>query len=105
MTHIYKDLLIENGDLVLDMGRNPIICNDQDCIAQDIKHAILESGLAVQMVAERSVTTLNDIKHQLILLAESDLRIIPGTCTITMINEKYLLAANTYKFGGVEAWI
>ncbi|MDF4702045.1 DUF2590 family protein, partial [Vibrio parahaemolyticus] len=38
----YQDILIENGDVVLDAGRNPILIQDRAVIAQDIKHAIIE---------------------------------------------------------------
>jgi hypothetical protein len=105
MSAIYKDLLIEDGDIVLDVGRNPIICTNGQCIAQDVKHAILESGLAVELVAERSMTTISDIEHQLIMLAENDLRIIPGTGSITAINDERLLTASTYQFGDIDAWL
>ena len=33
----YQDILIENGDVVLDAGRNPILIQDRAVIAQDIK--------------------------------------------------------------------
>ncbi|MGV2841154.1 DUF2590 family protein, partial [Vibrio cyclitrophicus] len=46
---IYQDLLIENGDVVLDAGRNPVLIRDRAVIAQDIKHAIIESNLAVEL--------------------------------------------------------
>lgn len=102
---IYRDLLIDNGDIVLDAGQNPVITTDRVVIAQDIKHAILESGLAVKLVAERSPTEISDVEYQIIMLAEDDLRIIPGTGRIQMVNEQRLLTANTYEFGEIEAWL
>ncbi|MDD9174503.1 DUF2590 family protein [Aliivibrio sp. S2TY2] len=105
MNATYKDLLIEDGDIVLDVGRNPITCINDQCIAQDVKHAILESRLAVELVAERSMTTISDIEHQLIMLAENDLRIIPGTGAINIVDDERLLTASTYEFGDIDAWI
>ncbi|MCD9502396.1 DUF2590 family protein [Photobacterium phosphoreum] len=98
---IYHDLLIVNGDIVIDEGRNPRLITNEACIAQDVKHAILESGLAVQLVAERSP----NIEHQIILLAEHDLRIIPGTGAITHLDNSRLLTASTYEFGEFEVWL
>ncbi|MEC4728852.1 DUF2590 family protein [Shewanella sp. D64] len=105
MNSIYRDWLIEDGDVVLDAGRNPIIITDAVCIAQDIKHAILESGLAVELVAERSTTEISDLEYRIIMLAEMDLRIIPGTCTIAPLNNGRLLTASTYEFGDVTTWL
>ncbi|MFH0274887.1 DUF2590 family protein [Vibrio jasicida] len=102
---IYRDLLIVGEDVVLDVGRNPIITTDRSVIAQDIKHAILESGLAVQLVAERSPSEIADVERQIILLAEDDIRVIPGTGKIQMIQEKRLLTARSYEFGVIEAWL
>lgn len=99
---LYTDLLISNEDVVLDSGQNPVLTTDRSVIAQDIKHAILESGLAVKLVAERSPTELADVEQQIILLAESDLRIIPGTGNIKMIDEARLLTAESYDFGTIE---
>lgn len=102
---VYRDLLIDNWDVVLDAGQNPVITTDRTVIAQDIKHAILESGLVVQLVAERSPTEISDIEYQLIMLAENDLRVIPGTGKIQMVEGQRLLTANTYEFGEINAWL
>lgn len=102
---IYKDLLIIDNDIVLDDGRNPLFVTNEACIAQDAVHAILESGLAVTLVAERSATIIRDIEHQMTLLVESDLRVIPGTGDITLVDGKRLLTASTYEFGGIKLWI
>ncbi|EGU38070.1 DUF2590 family protein, partial [Vibrio splendidus] len=52
--YVYQDILIENGDVVLDAGRNPVLIQDRAVIAQDIKHAIIESNVAIHLIAERS---------------------------------------------------
>ena len=79
---IYQDILIINGDLVLDEGGNPILIQDRDVIAQDIKHAIIESGLAIKLIGEKSPTLRADIKIELELLLESEKRLISGTVNI-----------------------
>ena len=72
--YLYQDMLIENGDVVLDAGRNPVLIQDRAVIAQDIKHAIIESNLAVELIAERSPSKKADIRTKLELLVEEDVR-------------------------------
>lgn len=102
---IFRDLFIENEDVVLDAGLNPTIINDRTVIAQDLKHAILESGLAVELVAERSPSEIADVEYRIILLVENDLRIVPGSAKIQMIDNKRLLTATSYDFGGLQTWL
>lgn len=102
---VFVDLLIMNGDLVLDAGRNPLLTTDSACIAQDITHMILESGLAKELVAERSETIISDVERQLILLAESDERIIPGSGKIEHGEKQRILSVSSYEFGDVTLWI
>ncbi|MFY1028130.1 DUF2590 family protein [Actinobacillus seminis] len=99
----YLDLWIAGEDIVLDSGNQPVICNNRISIAQDIKHAILESGLATLLIAERSRILRRDIILQMMLLAEEDERLIPGT--VVIIEEslnRLLLTADTYEFGKLE---
>lgn len=98
----YLDLWINGEDLTLDSGNQPIICYNRTSIAQDIKHAILESGLATLLIAERSRILRRDIILQIVLLVEDDERLIPGTI---FIEEETLgrlrLTADTYDFGKI----
>lgn len=99
----YLDLWISGEDIALDSGNQPVICDNRISIAQDIKHAILESGLATLLIAERSRILRRDIILQMILLAEEDERLIPGT--VVIIEEslnRLLLTADTYEFGKLE---
>lgn len=83
MSH-YTDLLITlAGDFTLDSGDEPVICSDLQSVGQDIRHAVIESGLATQLVAERSPTLRDDILTQIELLVEADERLIPGTIVVT----------------------
>lgn len=97
---LYIDLLIQGGDFVLNTGNEPELCNNRKSIGQDIIHAIIESGLATQLIAERSPTLRADIFTQLELLVENDERIVPGTVEISEESQKRLwVTASTYDFG------
>ncbi|TNL11471.1 DUF2590 domain-containing protein [Kosakonia cowanii] len=97
---LYIDLLIENGDFSLNAGNEPELCNNRKSIGQDIIHAIIESGLATQLIAERSPTLRADIFTQLELLVENDERIVPGTVEISEeIQKRLWVTASTYDFG------
>ena len=96
----YLDLFITGEDITLDSGNQPVICNNRVSIAQDIKHAILESGLATQLIAERSRILRRDIILQMILLVEEDTRLIPGTASIIEEQSGHLfITADTAEFG------
>lgn len=99
----YFDLLISNEDLTLDSGNSPLICNNRISIAQDVKHAIIESGLATKLIAERSRILRHDILLQITILVEEDERLIPGT--IYLIEEsqtRLFLTAQTYDYGQIK---
>lgn len=102
----YQDILIENGDVVLDAGRNPVLIQDRAVIAQDIKHTIIESGLAVEMVAERSRSKRADLRMKLELLVEEDVRLVPGTVRLEEQTEGviYVFAA-TLDFGELSLFV
>lgn len=103
---LYIDLFIQNGNFVLNTGSEPELCNNRKSIGQDIIHAIIESGLATQLIAERSPTLRADIYTRLELLIEDDERIVPGTVEISEESQKRLwITASTYEFGGISAQV
>ncbi|MBA7857472.1 DUF2590 family protein [Enterobacter sp. RHBSTW-00901] len=103
---LYIDLLIENGNFVLNTGKEPELCNNRKSIGQDIIHSILESGLATQLIGERSPTLRADIFTQLELLIEEDERIVPGTVEVSEESHARLwVTASTYDFGGISAQV
>ncbi|WP_449549587.1 DUF2590 family protein [Lelliottia nimipressuralis] len=103
---LYIDLLIENGNFVLNTGKEPELCNNRKSIGQDIIHSILESGLATQLIGERSPTLRADIFTQLELMIEGDERIVPGTVEVSEESQKRLwVTASTYDFGGISAQV
>lgn len=103
MTDKYFDLLITNDDLTLDGGNVPILCNNRISIAQDIKHALRESGLVTALIAERSRILRRDIILQMIFLIEDDERLVPGTIFVTEESlSRLFITAETYDFGSIE---
>ncbi|EKM1607402.1 DUF2590 family protein [Escherichia coli] len=103
---LYIDLLIQGGDFVLNTGNEPELCNNRKSIGQDIIHSIIESGLATELIAERSPTMRADIFTRMELLIEDDERIVPGTVEISEESRKWLwVTASTYDFGGISAQV
>ncbi|WP_320731676.1 DUF2590 family protein [Enterobacter roggenkampii] len=100
---LYIDLLIEGRNFVLNSGNEPLLCNNSKSIGQDIVHSIMESGLATELIAERSPTMRGDILTRLELLIESDERIEPGTVVISEESLKRLwITASTWEFGSIS---
>lgn len=99
----YIDLWIEGEDIVLDGGKQPILCDNRRSIAQDIKHTLLESGLLTALIGERSPVLRADIFLQMQLLIEDDERLVPGTIQIIEKNQKNLwIVAETVEFGEIS---
>ncbi|EPN6880206.1 MULTISPECIES: DUF2590 family protein [unclassified Providencia] len=102
----YIDLLITQRDFTLNSGSEPILCNNRVSIAQDCVHAIMESGLATQLVGERSPTLRADIRNQIEMLVENDERIVPGTISIQEESQvKLWITAETYDFGRMDVGV
>lgn len=100
----YIDLLITGEDITLDSGGVPLLCDNRASIAQDIKHALLESGLVTALIAERSQIARKDLILQMVLLIEDDERLVPGTIRIIeQAAERLLITADTVEFGALEA--
>lgn len=101
---LYRDLYItDDGNFTLGPGNEPVLCDDRVSIAQDVKHAIIESGLATELVAERAPGMRADVLTRIELLVESDDRLVPGTILITEeTQERLYLTADTYDFGPIS---
>lgn len=99
MSH-YVDLLItQAGDFTLDSGSEPVLCSDLVSIGQDVRHAVIESGLATQLIAERSPTLRADILTQIELLVEDDVRLVPGTIVVNQESmTRITITAEAYGF-------
>lgn len=75
----YIDIKVIEGGWSLDAGQQPEQASDLYSIAQDVKHRIMESGLARKLLAERNATLRADVLVQIEQAAEQDYRIIPGS--------------------------
>jgi len=79
----YIDLLIENDDIATDEAGQPLFITDRDVIAQDINHAIRESGLLSDLIGERNLQRRAMVRKKLRTVVENDSRVTPGTSSIT----------------------
>lgn len=99
----YQDLLIINNDIALDDVGVPLGISDRASIAQDIKHMIRESGLLVELVGERDTDKVALNLQRLENLVETDVRIVPGTASVTRLDtEVFLVRARTQDYGHLE---
>jgi len=103
----YTDLLITDSNLVLDAGGQPLLVRDRACIAQDILHMILESGLLVELIGERDIRKRKTNIVKLTLMVDLDYRIRPGTSRIeehwrSRSGVEYWLTAETLEFGVIS---
>ncbi|MHC9057799.1 DUF2590 family protein [Pantoea sp. y20] len=103
---LYLDLLITDRSFTLNSGNEPQICNNRESIGQDVVHMIIESGITARLLAERSKTMRGDAITALILLIESDERLVPGTIEITEETlSRLYVTAETYDFGPLSVGV
>ena len=100
---IYRDLFILEDDIALDRlaTQRQHLIEDRACIAQDILHAIRESGLLERLIAERSQPLSRFLMDDLRRVIETDSRIIPGSVSLAKIHDQIYLDAAT-EFGPIE---
>ena len=82
------DLLEIDNDLAFDETGEPVVVDGRPSIAQDIKHALIESQLLVTLIGQRDWFARREIYQQLELLVEDDLRIKVGSCQVIEHNQK-----------------
>lgn len=78
----WQDILITDRDITLDPAGMPDYVIQRPSITQDIVHMILESGLLIELVGERSRAKWTGNMTRIEMLVEDDQRIIPGTVVI-----------------------
>ncbi len=102
----YVDLLIDGDSIVLDQVGNPVLISGRESIAQDIKHMIRESGLLVELIGQRSSERVQLNLVRLENLVEDDIRIKPGTASITQTDTNtFWVQAKTIEYGDVEFYL
>lgn len=99
----YIDLRITEDDLTLDAGGNPVLLDGRASIAQDVMHMIRESGLLVEIIANRDARKRSSNIVRITIAVDNDERIVPGT---TVIREstpgEYWLTAQTVRYGALS---
>ena len=99
---LYIDLLIADGDLVLDAGGQPVLVEDRACVAQDLMHMILDSFLLTEMIGNRDKMDRRRIMVEISKMVDDDVRIIPGSTSIKESEPgKLWLTAKTMDFGEI----
>ena len=78
----WQDILITDRDITLDPAGIPVYVIQRPSITQDIVHMILESGLLIELIGERSQAKWTGNMTRIEMLVEDDQRIIPGTVVI-----------------------
>lgn len=87
------DILVEDGEIVLDDAANPVLIHGADSLAQDIKHLILERGYAAALIAQRDQAKIEDALTKLIIEIENDNRVTAGSVDAVFDNQKIIVTA------------
>lgn len=96
----YWDLRIEENDIALDVGGQPLKLADRASIAQDIAHMIRERGYLTSMIAERDARKRKYYMVLITIAVDDDQRIVPGTARIEESTPGTLwLTAKTVDYG------
>lgn len=77
------DLLIIDGEIVLDEHGLPQLIGGRDVVAQDIGHRLDDSGLVFLLIGDRNTNSIKSLLLKIRLEVESDSRVIPGTVKTT----------------------
>ena len=90
----WQDILITDRDITLDAAGIPEMVVHRPSITQDIVHMIMDSGLLIELVGERSDSKWAGNMSKVETLVEDDTRIKPGTIQINWSNREkiYLFA-------------
>jgi len=99
----YFDLLIVSDAIALDSFGLPQSVEGRASIAQDLKIMIRESGLLIELIAERNAQRIKRNMIRIEQMVENDTRIIPGTAVMSRTqNAEFYLTAQTIKYGEIE---
>ena len=102
----YTDILIEDDDIKTDSAGQPVYIYDRDVIAQDIRHAIRESGLPTQLIGQRDRQQRALVLKRIKQTVEADPRVVPGTSSVkenfVSLNQVQLSATANTEFGPIE---
>ena len=102
MEQQWRDILITNRDITLDPAGIPEYVTDRPSITQDIVHMIMESGILIELVGERSRAKWSGNMTRLEILVEDDIRIIPGTVVINWDDPEQIVLIAQSIIGDVQ---
>lgn len=104
----YNDLLIVDNDIFIQSDSVPVErhIDGRASIAQDITHLIRESGLLVQIVAERNEDAIKLNLTRIEQKIEADIRIIPGTARAVRVEHGVIyITAKTVEYNQFEVYL
>lgn len=104
----HVDLLVVNGDFVIDLAGFAEPVSDRQSIGQDIKHRIIESGLLPLLIAQRSEQERNAITNKILIEVDKDKRLKAGTAKlVNLVLEPgtYYLTAQTLEYGDFKVYL
>ncbi len=102
------DLLVEDGDFVIDQAGFAEPVSDRQSIGQDIKHRLIESGLPLLLVAQRSAPEQDRLINQMTIEVEKDLRLVPGTVRFLPVESSpgtWYVTAVTLEYGDLKVYL
>ena len=102
------DLLVENGDFVLDVAGFAAPVSDRYSIGQDIKHRLIESGLLQLFIGQRSTLERQTLTNKILIEVEKDQRLKPGTAELLELETKpgtFYLTAETIEYSGLTVYL
>ena len=79
---MYNDLLMIDGDLVIDGQGNPIFFNGVQVLEQSLRNRIAELNFLYLLIGERNPTNRLAVYARVKSSVESDVRIVPGSCSL-----------------------
>lgn len=102
------DLLVENGDFLIDQAGFASPASDRQSIGQDIKHRLVESGLPLLLVAQRSQAGQDSLVNKMTIEVEKDLRLVPGTVRFLPVDSSpgtWYITAVTLEYGDLKVYL
>ncbi len=84
----WSDILITDQDITLDAAGIPAMVAQRPTITQDIVHMVIDSGILIELVGERSQSKWTGNMTRLETLIEDDTRIVPGTVQVNWDNRE-----------------
>ncbi|WP_067095610.1 DUF2590 family protein [Marinomonas atlantica] len=89
------DLLIADLDLSLNDRGEPHYVVGVDCVAQDIKHMLIEEGYLTVLIGERNRARISMIEIDIENAIEDDARILSGSASVSISNGIVICTADT----------